>query len=75
MGEPEDQRTDIEAELGRIYGGSSHMRVAHDPAVQWPETDVARILAILRSIPDNAGEEAVIRALGIRSEDVWRRKS
>jgi hypothetical protein len=69
----DDQLRELEAELQRVYGGTTHVNVAGDPTQPWPEADVARALSILRSLPDGAGEAAVIRAFGIRPDQIWRR--
>ena len=69
----EEQRDQLEAELRRIYGGTGHLEIVADRSQEWPEEEVARVLAILRTLPDAAGEDEVIKALDIPSSNRWRR--
>ena len=73
MESPGDAHQLLEAELQRVYGNEGHVNVVGRTGISPAAADMDRALAILRSLPDGAGQPAVIRAFGIPRDQVWRR--
>jgi hypothetical protein len=73
MESPSNVHQLVEAELQRVYGNEGHVNVVVQTGISPAAADMDRALAILRSLPDGAGQQAVIRAFGIPPDQVRRR--